>query len=455
MKSSDLADSTARALDLLPSGDPAASDPRMLRDARLVEEARTTREAAADVWLAVSPLHVAPPEILHAVLAKIDPPTLAKLGKPQRYLPWLAAVGWAAAAAIAFLLWPKSQESIFPRAAEIRSTTPDFHPESASRTPHAAHSKPSDERLRKEILRLQARLADFRAEHGTRSPRVISLSAPGAARRTPDEARQRVQTILTNALRSAMEIESGAPSDPASLVIERGWLPGGLPAPEEGGIIRHRNFPENNWQEMGLLRSKEGEYFDASANIIWSADPEGRGFIGRNISQQDDMSRFSAEPSTDFVKSEKPAVKPEGFIIEDPATHTAEVYIDNLPPPDEGKEQIIRITDSTGKTTSTPISQLHTAAEPEAETSIYAPTGTINPFQLSSVRPTSASASVPLNSYFASNGIAGNLFDSNTAYSKIVGFITQNNGAIVSFEVVESSIGISGGAETVILGSSP
>ena len=73
MNPADLADATARTLDLLPPDDPARSDPRLLRDPALAEEARLTRETAAAVWLAVSPLCVAPPDLLQSVIAEIQP----------------------------------------------------------------------------------------------------------------------------------------------------------------------------------------------------------------------------------------------------------------------------------------------------------------------------------------------------------------------------------------------
>ncbi len=100
MSRTDREDAIAKALDILPPGDGARSDPRLMRDAELAEEARLTRETAADVWLAVSPLRAAPPDVLHNVMAKIDakPPAVAKT---RRFTPWLAASGWAAAIAVA------------------------------------------------------------------------------------------------------------------------------------------------------------------------------------------------------------------------------------------------------------------------------------------------------------------------------------------------------------------
>jgi hypothetical protein len=47
MNPSDLGDATARALNLLPPGDPASSDPRLARDSQLVEEAKRARETVA------------------------------------------------------------------------------------------------------------------------------------------------------------------------------------------------------------------------------------------------------------------------------------------------------------------------------------------------------------------------------------------------------------------------
>lgn len=347
MNPNDLADATVRALALLPPDDPACSDPRLLRDPQLIEEARATREAAADVWLAVSPLRVAPPEVLQTVLAEIRPDASIGSRSVSRFLPWLAASGWAAAAVVAFCLWTPDAER---RPTMVVETTPGKQPTATQSTQPSRNPRSRNTSLQSDILRLQAQLADLGEDKdpGSRSPRVITLNSPSAVSRTPEEARSRVRAILTDALHLALEAESGAPADPASLVIERGWLPGAMPELEEGGVVRHRNFPEHDWQKLGLRRSDDGEYYDASNQLLWSPDPEGRGFIGRKITQQDDLARFKSSTQPDEPPVFGPRMLPEGFVIENPEDKSSDVIIDQVPAPSEGTEQLIVWNNSFG-----------------------------------------------------------------------------------------------------------
>ena len=373
MNPTDLADATARALDLLPADDAARSDPRLLRDPALAEEARLTREAAAAVWLAVSPLCVAPPDLLQSVMAEIHPLAAVTSGKPRRYLTWLAASGWAAAAAIAISLWPEPLTTLPPTATHTTVRETPTHREIVEKASPLSLPTPRDARLRAEVVRLQKRLATLRDDSAQRTPRVISLTAPGAVPRTQEEAQQRVHSILTNALRSALEAASAAPADPASLVIERGWLPGGLTVPEDGGVIRHRHFPEQAWREMGLSRSANGDYYDASSKTVWSADPEGRGFIGRKITGEEDVARFTKEPDPQAAPAKTRAV-PEGFIIENPVDRTTEIFVENVPDLPAGKQLIVRLTDKDGYTTDVPLEPSSTLPiMPPAETTPVAP----------------------------------------------------------------------------------
>lgn len=350
MKPDDLADATARALDLLPPTDPARTDPRFLRDAKLAREAHMTRETAADVWLAVSPLCVAPAEALHEIMETIRPPASNKFAG-RKLLPWLAASGWAAAAMVALLLWPRAAEQ---KATDERSVSAQPHDNPvASDFPTVARSS----RPRDEILRLQTRLADMREARRGELPRVMSLNAPGSARRSAAEANQRIQAILTEALRSALEAESGAPTDPASLVIERGWPVGGVNVADDDAIIRHRNFPEHAWRELGLERSDSGDYFDPLHDMLWTKDPEGRGYLGRKIASEEELIGFhnGQEPANEPVF---PRTTPEGFIIENPLLKSAEVVIDQVPPPAEGSAQYFVWTDSTGAANSLPLTSV-------------------------------------------------------------------------------------------------
>lgn len=357
MNPTDLSDATARALNLLPPGDPASSDPRLVRDPRLVEEARQSRETTAAVWLAVSPLRVAPPHVLNDVMKEIQSPEVMRRVTPHRSLPWLIASGWAAAAVVAFCLWPERLPTSSPR--ELVASPVVGPAEMPADAAPATPPTPRDARLRKDIARLQERLITLQNNPVRPTSRVLSLSAPGAVRRTEDESRQYVHKLLTDALRSALEATSGAPSDPASLVIERGWLPGGLPIPDDGGLIRHRNFPEKDWQELGLSRAANGNFYDAASQTVWGPDPEGRGFIGRKISEKDDVADFTQEPDKTATPV-KPQAAPEGFVIENPAENRAEMFVENMPTVPEGKQLVVQFTNADGVKTETPLLPLET-----------------------------------------------------------------------------------------------
>ena len=373
MNPADLADATARALDLLPADDAARSDPRLLRDPALAEEARLTRETAAAVWLAVSPLCVAPPDLLQSVISEIHPLAPATSAKPRGYLTWLAASGWAAAAAIAISLWPEPLTTLPPAATHPTARETQTQREIGKKASPLPSLTQRDARLRHEVVRLQKRLATLQTDSAQRTPRVISLTAPGAVPRTQEEAQQRVQAILTNALRSALEATSAAPAEPASLVIERGWPPDGLTIPEAGGVIRHRHFPEQAWQELGLARSADGDYYDASRNTVWTADPAGRGFIGRKITGNEDVARFSHEPEAHTAPAKNRAT-PEGFIIENPVDRTTEIFVENVPDLPAGKQLIVRLTDEHGRTTDVPLEpSSKPPVAPPAETPPAAP----------------------------------------------------------------------------------
>jgi len=352
MNPTDLSDATARALDILPPEDSARSDPRLLRDPQLAEEARGSRDTAAAVWLAVSPLRVAPPDVLQEVMKEIQSPMSMRPASGRRPLPWLAVSGWAAAVVLAISLWPEHSRTLVGRGNVVDPVgSPTSMP---AVTSPATTLPPRDARLRSDITRLQDRLASLQDDSGRRASRVISLSAPGSMRRTEDELRLYVHKLLTDALRSALEATSGAPSDPASLVIERGWLAGGLPVPEDGGLIRHRNFPARDWQKLGLFRAANGSYFDELSQTIWSPDPEGRGFIGRKINTTDDLAIFTKDLDK-LTPPQLPQVSPAGFLIENSAEKTIELLVENVPPIPPGKQLVVSMTHPDGTITDFPL----------------------------------------------------------------------------------------------------
>lgn len=365
MNRNDLEDATARALDLLPPDDPACSDPRLLRDPRCAEEIRATREAAADVWLATSPLRAAPPEVLPSLMARIEVRT-PYARRNARFFPWLAASGWAAAA-LAMLMWPEDGGTSPPPAAPLRSGHGLAAKPAAALEPDAGplpgKSPGYKERwLRDELLKVQSRLANLNEKAMVSTPRVLTLASPEGVQRSPEEARQRVWSVLTAALRSALEAESSDPADPADLVIERGWLPEGIVLAEGGGVIRHRNFPVDSWQQLGLQKSDDGRFYDPARDLVWTKEAEGRGYVGRRPVEEDDLGGFKDPDEGELAVASVPRTDPEGFVIEDPESDFAEVVIDQVPAPEEGNEQFVVWTDDAGRQNTVKVD--HPAASP-------------------------------------------------------------------------------------------
>ena len=430
MSRTDREDAAAKALDILPPNDEARSDPRLLRVPELTEEARLTREAAADVWLAVSPLRAAPPDVLHAVMAKIDAKPKAAAER-RRYAPWIAASGWAAAAAVAIGLWPRTDSLEVPAPALSGASDAKRVPESlpaAEVRPRVSYSLGPDReerRLRSELMKLRGSLARLSDDALLTAPRVMSLSSPGGAERSPEETRERVWAVLTGALRSALEAESGAPNDPAALVIERGWLPDGVTAPEDGGVIRHRNFPESAWEELGLLRSDDGSYYDPQKELVWTRDEEGRGFIGRKATEGDDLDNFRPAGEGPAIAVNEARREPEGFVIEDPVTNKAEVVIDQVPPPAEGMEQLVVWTDAAGAENTIKLATAQTSC-PEAS-------GSASPV------PNGGSAAPLVFPSHRGKGPSGAPGQMRKASNTIV-FSIPNSQGVKSFRLIEASI---------------
>lgn len=344
-------DAVARALDLLPEDDPARSDPAFIGNVSLAGEARAARETAVDVWLTVSPLTAAPADILGRVMAQLPQPAdlRQRQGGPRggsSLRTALAISGWAAAIVFAFLWLGQDRVGGLPPVAGRNPLTED--PVVDKAPPHRGSGMEAPERtapagsdrgrkLQEEILRLRATLA--REESLEKAPRIKGLSPPGSIPHHPGQARDHLRRMLVNALRSSLEAETGAPGDRAVLVIERGWPGDGIANLDDGATLRHRNFPEEHWQDLGLLRSEDGSYYDPGSGLIWTPDPEGRGFVGRRAAEGESLDHYhrkagGAEPPepTPFVQAE-----PSGFLIENPEDASVDVVIEGVSPAGEGE----------------------------------------------------------------------------------------------------------------------
>ncbi|HEY1123297.1 MAG TPA: hypothetical protein VGE67_16910 [Haloferula sp.] len=437
MPRNSLEDATAKALDLLPHDDPARSDPRLARDAKCQEEIRATQEAAADLWLATSPLRAAPPEVLSSLMSKVETRTpLAH--RNVKFFPWLAASGWVAAA-VTFMLWPSDGQ----RASAVANVTPPVYlpPQTQNEVAASSASRksaiespalpdrrvvPNDRRVREDLQRLQAQMNSLEEDGAFSAPRVMGLHSPNVLQPEPEETQRRVVTALADALSSLLELERGGTGDPARLVLQRGWMPEGFTL-SDGEYIRHLNFPANAAEVYGLMVSGDGVYYDEARDMIWSPDENGRGYLGRRASDNDNLSMFHFPDENALAANDRAMAvhtEPEGFVIEDPVSNTARVLIDQVPPPAEGYEQVVIWTDAEGKEASIPVQ--NTLASPAAAAPTAAVTPEVTP-ATTTVKGTSASAAAAIQVIpsMAQAGV-GRLF-----------FSLPNSNGLKSFRLIE------------------
>jgi hypothetical protein len=169
---------------------------------------------------------------------------------------------------------------------------------------------------------------------------------------------QKMYQIVANSFRDQLEVNNCPPDDPeAKFVIERGYMQPGMDLANENIVLRHRDFPEESWQERGFWRSADGEYYDPLRHLLWTPDPAVGGFLGRKTPETSlDLASFTrAEDLPSIAKADAPKGEPEGFVLEDPVTRKAEVVIDQVPPPKEGHEQKIYWTDASGASGMIPV----------------------------------------------------------------------------------------------------
>ncbi|RZL72023.1 MAG: hypothetical protein EOP29_19400 [Rhodococcus sp. (in: high G+C Gram-positive bacteria)] len=254
----------------------------------------------------------------------------------------------------------------------------------------------------------------------------------------PEETQRRVVTALADALSSLLELERGGTGDPARLVLQRGWMPEGFSL-SEGDYIRHLNFPANAAELFGLMVSQDGAYYDEARDMIWSPDENGRGYLGRRATDEDNLSMFHVPDENALAVNDRAMAvntEPEGFVIEDPVSNTAKVLIDQVPAPAEGYEQVVIWTDAEGREGRIPVqnSLAAPAAAAPAAPSVTSPTVTTKETLAS------ASATIPVIPSMAQAGV-GRLF-----------FSLPNSNGVKSFRLVELPANANGVAHGLVNG---
>ncbi|NJM37821.1 MAG: hypothetical protein HC845_08190 [Akkermansiaceae bacterium] len=137
-----------------------------------------------------------------------------------------------------------------------------------------------------------------------------------------------------------------------------------------------------------------------------------------------------------------PAASPEGFVIENPIDNTAEVFIENLPPPAEGNKQVLVLRDESGKSENIPIETI-ASTTPSALTLDGNWIDSTSLDFIGFLQPSGTNISRD-NFVYMSHG-----------HGSPVTFTLGNLGNGFSIQVVESPIIPSGSPSTVILDAGP
>lgn len=384
-------DLTLHALGRLPASEAHELESKLAADPALASELRELEDRITEVWHAASPLLPAPAGCFEAVRARLH---------PVRHRPGLtaglAAVGWAAAIALAATLLLKNPP---PTAGTTRppATDPRTNPsilDAPADQPPPVPSQPDSNPQRSTIRRLQQELAIAR-QNGA-GPRIHSLRPPGSRGNPPpaDQARE-LNALLTSALAEHLARQSEVPS---SLTVETGWLETLFAALPADALIRHRAFPVENFGDYGLLRSEDGDFYDPEAHMVWSPADDGGGYLGRVVAVDYNPVGFQAAPPETPTK--KPAVEPKaeptGYLVQTGTGSDATVIIGNLPLTGE-TPQLVASTDGGQTTTSLSGGSLWLGANNTGFATFNLPNGLLGNFSnLTIYQPSSDGTLMPI-----------------------------------------------------------
>ena len=284
----------------------------LAEDPQLAAELREHEEIIAGLWHSAAPLQTMPrsawgelQERLHK--SKTDIPITS-----PHFSKWLGALGWAAALVLGVFLW--TEEKSTPQehaqaheAGEGKTITKTRIIDSNSGATEAERAV--RERLKKVQEKLTTALAE--RDSATLASQVIELYPPGqSASDSPEIRSQRLLKLLTEALGQDLQRHD---EEAVSLIIEEGWLDLALQTLPDDAKIRHRTFPAERFDDYGLLRSPEDEYFDPDSKFLWKPAPDGGGYLGSLAPENLDLSNFSNAPEI----KESPDPSPSAPLLSD------------------------------------------------------------------------------------------------------------------------------------------
>ncbi|YCM47010.1 hypothetical protein V2O64_24520 (plasmid) [Verrucomicrobiaceae bacterium 227] len=275
---------------------------------------REHEEIVAGLWQSASPLRTMPHSVWNEIKSEINPPSPVQFSAPG-VSSWL---GWAAALMVAAIWFLMSQNTPDEANPAVGSQALPLGENTAKpdRSSRVVTSRPDSSRQR-QLFDLREKLRTIRDADAasTASPRIVALRHPDSPILDDPETRtQRLMDLLTMALHDDLQRIN---EEKVTLVIEEGWPEAGLNLPREA-VVRHRNFPVEQAEMLGLLVSEENHFYDPASSMLWMPAPDGGGFLGERAPEDLDLTQFQhplePEPQTMETQIANLGV-PEGYLI--------------------------------------------------------------------------------------------------------------------------------------------
>lgn len=267
--------------------------------------------------------------------------------------------GWGVAAVLTFLMLrendhPADEGNAAPiTTAKAKTTTnePSNKPVQANPPAPSPASVVTAEMagLRQEVVKLRKELEALRTPDGTRKLIAITqFRRPGEA---PGTRQPNSLVSLLSASLQPLLTGGGSHATGPEIVVERGFGAFTAESLPEGYYYRHKRFPAEEWEVLGLMRDADQRFYDPSGGLIWSADPAQPGtYVSTEPEPGQDLSGFVAAQSGNIAVQQMPAreaqPQPSVMAVTDPNTGEGRLLIshpETLQPKVAGQQPVIWI----------------------------------------------------------------------------------------------------------------
>ena len=132
------------------------------------------------------------------------------------------------------------------------------------------------------------------------------------------------------------------------------WFTRDLP---NGPQIRHKNFPVDRWNELGLTSYENGSFYDSDSNLLYTPSINGSDYLGARPPQGFDPTSGIIPPQVEIASAPDPVQPgvapsvplPKAFTLYDESTGEGSIILQNLPPRLDDQAYHLWLNDSPGQ----------------------------------------------------------------------------------------------------------